>query len=305
MYKISRVLVAVDLSTIDDTLIQYVSRLSNNMALDKVYFLHVVKKLELPEEIVEKYPDMIAPVDESIKKEIQFAIENCPIKIAVDYEIDVVEGHPVEQIIKWSKVKETDTIFLGRKTRDHGEGIISSKIVKLSLCTVAFIPEKLPPALTKVIVPVDFSSTSKLALEFALRISKINENLNVICLNVYNVPSGYHYTGKTYEEFADIMKNNAKRNFERFIKDIDTEGARVESKFVLDEDDNVPRVIYNVVKKENVNGIIMGSKGRTDIASILVGSVAEKIMRIEKDTPLFIVKGKKHNMDFMDAIMKI
>ena len=42
----------------DEVLVQYVARLSNEISLDKVYFLNVTKNLELPEEIIKKYPDM-------------------------------------------------------------------------------------------------------------------------------------------------------------------------------------------------------------------------------------------------------
>ena len=57
MEVIKRVLVAVDLTEMDETLVRYITRLSNEIELDKVYFLNVTKNLELPEKIVEKYPD--------------------------------------------------------------------------------------------------------------------------------------------------------------------------------------------------------------------------------------------------------
>jgi hypothetical protein len=70
MEGIKRVLVALDLTEMDETLIRYIARLSNEIELEQVYFFNVMKSLEIPEKIIEKYPNLIAPMDETTKREL-------------------------------------------------------------------------------------------------------------------------------------------------------------------------------------------------------------------------------------------
>ena len=191
MNKIKRVLVAVDLTEMDDTLVQYIALLTNKISIDIVYFFNVMKKLELPEHIAKKYPGMMAPQDEATKKEIQYTID----KVAGDqlkakYEIKVTDGNSAEKILKWAKIKEVDLIVLGRKSKLEGEGIVSGRIVRLGPCSVVMIPEVLPTNLQKIVVPIDYSSCSGLAFKFALHLASKNSNPDLTCLNIYKVPTG-------------------------------------------------------------------------------------------------------------------
>ena len=68
MYQLKRILVCVDLTHMDEDVIRYSSKIAELVDADTVYFLHVAKTLDIPEEIAQKYPDLIAPVDEAVTK---------------------------------------------------------------------------------------------------------------------------------------------------------------------------------------------------------------------------------------------
>ncbi len=306
MEDIRRVLVAVDLTEMDESLVSYIASFSNEIKLDKVYFFNVMKTLELPDEIASKYPDMVAPMDESIKTEIQYTIDEIAgNQLKADYEIIVTDGHTSEQILKWAKIKEVDMILLGRKSTLKGEGIVSGKVAKLSPCSVVMVPEELPKHLKRMVIPLDFSKTSKLAFEYGLYLASKIEGLHLICLNIYEVPSGYHYSGKSYEEFADIMKKNAEETFEKFVEDFDTKGVNIEAKFELNDNENIAEKIYHFSKENSATSIAIGSKGRTQAAALLLGSIAEKLIKMNSTIPLIIVKQRRHNMGFLEALLKI
>jgi nucleotide-binding universal stress UspA family protein len=306
MEAIKRILVACDLTEMDETLIRYITRLSNEIHLDKVYFLNVMKNLELPEKLVEKYPDLVAPLDETTKKEIQYTIrEAAGDQLKVDYDIEVVDGNRAENILKWAKIKEIDLIVLGRKSGLEGEGIVSSKVVKLAPCSVALVPEILPENLKKLVLPVDFSPASKTALEHALVMAKAIPGLKITCFSVYDVPSGYHVSGKSYEEFAEIMKQNAQESFKEFVSGYEKLGVEIEIKLELNDEKNIPKAIYQFAVKEKASAIVVGSKGRTQAAAVLIGSIAEKLIRLNSLLPVIVVKERRHNMDFLEALLKI
>ena len=306
MDRIKKVLVAVDLTEMDEKLVRYVAMLSNTINLDKVYFFNVMKSMELPESISQKYPNLVAPIDEATKKEIQYTIdEEAGNQLKAEYEIDVMEGSRVEKILKWAKIKEVDLIVLGRKSTLKGDGIVSAKIVRLAPCSVALIPEEVPEKLDKAIVSIDFSKSSKIVFGFALHLATTQPKASITCLNVYSVPSGYSISGKSFEEFAGIMKKNSMDSMEELLSHFDTKDIAIDTKFELDEDDNVAKIIYKVAMEEKASAIITGSQGRTQAASFILSSVAEKLLKQDSKIPMIVVKQRKHNLNFLEALLRI
>ena len=306
MVNLKRVLVAFDKSVIDETLVRYVTMLSNYTEIDKIYFINVVKSLELPEKIAKKYPELLAPVDEAVKKDIRFLIDQeAGNQLKVEYEIDVVEGNRAETILKWAKVKEIDLIVMGKKSGTEGEGFLSNKILKLAPCSVAMVPEVLPMNFKKILVPIDFSEASKLAMESALDIARRVPELEITVTHIYEVPSGYSVSGKSYEEFAEIMLKNAEESYNEFIKQFDIKGVRVTTRFELNEESSIAKKIYYVAVNETVSAIVIGSKGRTQAAAVIVGSIAEKVVAINSQIPTIVVKQKSHNMGFLEALLEL
>jgi nucleotide-binding universal stress UspA family protein len=306
MDGIKRVLVAVDLTEMDENLVRYIARLTNVIEIEKVYFFNVIKSLEIPEKILEKYPDLVAPMDEATQQEIQYTVdEEAGNQLKANYEIKVTDGNVAEKILKWAKIKEVDLIVMGRKSGLEGEGIASGKVVRLAPCSVVLVPEVLPEQLQNLVVPVDYSSASKLALEFALMIASNIPDLKITCLNIYEVPSGYHKSGKSYEEFAEIMKGNAEESYEEFIKDFNTKTAKLEARFELNDHESIAKKIYRFALKEKASAIAVGSKGRTQAAAILLGSISEKLIKLNRSIPQIVVKKRRHNMDFLEALLKI
>ena len=306
MDELKRVLVACDLTEMDETLVRYITRLSNEVDVEKIYFFNVMKSLEVPDKILEKYPDLIAPMDEATKREIQFTIDQeSKGKLQTEYEIKVTDGHRAEKILKWAKIKEVDLIVMGKKSGLEGEGIISGKVLKLAPCSVIFIPELLPEAMHQLVVPIDFSKASKLAFEAAVFFAQQIPSLKISALNIYEVPTGYHYSGKSYDEFAEIMYHNAEESFKEFKSQFDLTGIELEAYYKLNDSGHVAKEIYRFAVKNGASAIVVGSKGRTQAAAVLVGSIAEKLIRLNSQLPLIVVKQRRHNMDFLEALLEV
>lgn len=308
MIQFQRLLIALDLTKMDEVLINYVAELSSQLSIEKLYFIHVVKNLELPEEVSKKYPELLAPVDEACERDIQQKLEKYfPKDSSVTYEIDVEEGNASEIIMKWAKVKQVDMIVLGKKLDLKGSGVKAFRIAKLSHCSVVFVPEALPEKIEKIVVPVDFSEASEMALSVAKELAKSNNQAEILCLNVYSVPVGYHASGKSYKEFAEIMKNNAKKDYQKFaasLKGIDL--SNVTDHYVLNEESkDVDEEIYQFSINTKADAIVIGSRGKTSAAHLLLGSTAEKLMHHDYQIPVFMVKDKHKNIGFIEALLKI
>ena len=306
MYRLKRILIALDLTEMDDALIKYAVRLSNILDLEKVYFIHVEKQLELPDDLNLKSSKPGFPVDETIEKLIEENIErNGKANLKVPYKIEVVEGSPSQQVLHWAKIKKADLVAVGRKSGLRGGGALSHKVARLAPCSVVYIPEVLPERRKNFVIPVNFTETSKMALEYALEICLSAKEGSITCIHVYEVPAGYHTTGKSYEEFAKIMKRNAQKKYKHWIAEFDLKGVDVHDDYILDKEDNTASAIYRFAVREQISNIVVGSKGRTNAAAFILGSVAEKLVSLNAHIPMFIAKEKNHNMDLFHAILEL
>lgn len=179
------------------------------------------------------------------------------------------------------------------------------KIAELSSCSILFVPKHADIKIDNLVVAMDFSQNAESALEQALHIAEAGENVNVYGHHVYQVPHGYYKTGKSYEEFADIMLANAKKDAQKFYKKYNIPETKCIMTYSLTEDDKIHDELNAFAEKQNADMILIGSRGRTAAASILLGSVAEKLLHYDNNIPLFIVKNKKENMGFLEALLKI
>ena len=306
MYKFNRLLVCLDLSNHDQQMLAVTKQIVEHLGADDVYLLHIAEDLQVPEELLKKFPDLIAPVDETLMRELQLNAEtvfgknpNCTIH----YEIK--EGNRTDTILKWAKIKEVDLLLMGRKPYTESSGVISEKIAKVCHCSMLLVPAGATKmTIKKILVPTDFSKSSKMAIEQSLVIAE-KRGATVTCHHSCKVPPGYHVTGKTYEEFAAIMQQHSARDFDKMIKKIGSRAQGIKCIYTLDQYIHPAEDTYKHAKENGFDMIVMGSRGRTGISSVLLGSIACKLIRINYDIPLLIVKDKFDNMGIMGAILKI
>lgn len=302
MKQFRKVLVGLDLTEMDKILIEKTSKLINALGIDKIYFVHVDKDLSLPNDVAKAYPDLLAPVDEAIIDNVAILVKEW-IPASVEVDISVKEGNPMETILRWAKIKNIDLVIMGRKTVLEGHGTLSKNLAQKAPCSVLFLTENLKfRELEQILVPIDFSEHTHLTLQFVERLAT-SFNASINCLHIYEVPKGYYKTGKSYDEFARIMLENAKKEYDTFIQKYKLD--KYECQFVLKEDDPAANYILAASKSSHTDLIIMGSRGRTDPAAFLLGSVAEKLIQINNETPMLILKRKGENMTFLEALLKL
>lgn len=303
MKHFTKAMVGLDFSKMDEILVQKVAYLSNILGTEKLYFIHVAKDLSIPEELKKQYPDLLAPTDESIKSEIQSLLKEYKFSDKIEIEIIVEEGKPMDTVLRWAKIKDVDVLIMGRKEELEGSGSLAKNMAHRAPCSVLFLTEKSTVKVPeKLLVPLDFSEHSVMTLEFANRLSK-ELNAEILGMHVYTVPTGYYKTGKSHAEFSHIMEDLAKKDFQKFLKKHSLNEFKC--LFLLKEEGNEGRFIIKIAKEHGADIILMGSRGRTSSAAVLLGSIAEKLVNVNNQVPTLIFKKKGETMSFLDALMKI
>ena len=155
----------------------------------------------------------------------------------------------------------------------------------------------------RILVPIDFSGHSRMALERAVLLANLVPNpVEIYAQNVFQIPSGYHYTGKTEEEFVEVMIANAKKDFEAFIKTVDTNGKEIKAIYSLNDNDDFVSDIKDEAKKLKANLIIIGAKGQTTASSLLIGSKAERMVMMDTESSMLVVRNKGEKSGFRDFL---
>lgn len=306
MYLIKKMVVCLDQTSLDQTLIQYAAFIAQVNQTKKIYFVNVIKNLSIPKEVLEEFPNLV----DNMVSERQEAME-CMVKehflnpkgISLNY--IVKEGSLSKKILKLAEEKSADMILIGRKVHLPGTGVASSRLARRASCSLLIVPEGSVTKMQRLLVPSDFSDYSKDALEEAIMIAEKHGGLEIVCQNVFTVPSGYHYTGKSYEEFTQIMRIHAEINYKKFIRKIDTKGHKITPVYTQDVNDDPVEEIVAKAREMGADGIIIGAKGRTAATALFIGSMAERLIQYNDSIPLLVTRPKGKNAGILDYILEI
>lgn len=307
MEPIKKIMVLLDMSAMDETLLKYAAYISDIEKAATVYFVNIVRNISLPEDIKKEFPDLekkaLAERKSLIKKKVK-ELYHTERPVEVKYHIG--SGPHLKTSLIFAEKESIDLIMIGQKKITAGTGVLAQRLARRSSCNLLIIPEGTEAKIEKLLVPVDFSFYCKLALEQAIYISQMHDKeVEITCQNVFNVPVGYHYTGKSYSEFTEIMKKNAQKNYKQFIKDIDVNGAKIKTVYSLDTNDNLASDIHDLAKKLTADITIIGAKGRTAAAALFLGSLSEKLINGQMNKPLMVVRPKGKNVGLLESLREI
>jgi nucleotide-binding universal stress UspA family protein len=179
---------------------------------------------------------------------------------------------------------------------------MAEKLARKAPCSVLVVPQDKQVEISKVLVSLDFSENSKDAMDVGIAYASAAGLSEIFCLHAYRVPLGYYKTGKSFEEFSKIMHKNAESQFELFIKDFDLKGLTAKPRFVLNPEPD--KAIERAVDSEHFDLLVLGSRGRSTGAAVLLGSVTEKLLW-STNIPLLAVKKKGTGLKVLDALLSV
>lgn len=146
----------------------------------------------------------------------------------------------------------------------------------------------------KILIPTDFSVHSEPAIELAISFAK-KFNSEIHFLNVrppelfpiYSALQTGDLNEREHDEKKGILKQ--KEELKKFIKRYNLTGLK--TKFIVKSGPPFKEIILTA-KEIGASLIVLGTHGKTGIYDIMLGSVAEKVVR-QAPCPVLTVKPKK------------
>ena len=138
---------------------------------------------------------------------------------------------------------------------------------------------------SKVLVAVDGSEYSMNAAEYAISITKAYRS-QLIALHV--VTSDVSTIASTFSPQMEEIKKNAQEFFDKMRRKSDT-NSDIPLRTELIASSSVVGGIIDFAEKENIDLIVVGTRGRSGLKRLLLGSVASGVVNYAH-CPVMIVK---------------
>jgi nucleotide-binding universal stress UspA family protein len=150
--------------------------------------------------------------------------------------------------------------------------------------------------LSKILVPLDGSPTSMEAADYAIMLSTLH-HAQIVLLHVLNVAE-YYSSLQFFEvkqpieskEIIEEAKKEANKWFNRIKKKMDEKlGKQRELETFIIISQSTVKSILDFAEEKNVDLIVVGTRGRSGIKKLLLGSTASGIVTYSS-CPVIVVK---------------
>lgn len=142
-------------------------------------------------------------------------------------------------------------------------------------------------SVNRILAAADFSETSDKAFDYALSLAKVFE-AEVVALHILQEPILYQPT--TAQSYRDEFERKMQDQLDEMLKRHTCEGVNVTTAMRQ----GAPFVeIIQFAEAEKCDMIVLGTHGHGPLQHMLMGSVAEKVVRKAK-CPVLVVRPDQH-----------
>lgn len=150
----------------------------------------------------------------------------------------------------------------------------------------------------KIVLPTDFSENAKNAIEYAIAMFSY-DNVEYILLNVYSEP---HSSTDMLVSVKDLLEKTSRKSLKEEYEYFNNKFSQnLLNMRQHSECGELSDVINNLVETENIDFVVMGTKGATGLQKILVGSNTHDVVNKAKCPVLAIPEKIKYTPPYRIA----
>ncbi len=284
MHRFTRLAVALSRTDTDPALLRYTSTIARVGATVEVRFVHVLS------------PDVTDAdgVRRAMGADVAAHFTGVPPSITRSFE--VLHGPRLDQLLEHTAATQTDLLFLGHRQDHPGRAALARRLAMKAACSVWMVPEGSPAAVTRVLVPIDFSEPSGDALRVGTSLAQLT-GAECLALHVY-----FNSARASFEEYRRILRGEEQKALDAFVASLNLPGPRPTP--VFEESANVAHAINRVAVARACDLVVLATRGRSRSASILLGSVTEEAI-VETKLPLLVVKHQGAQIGALKALLEL
>lgn len=293
-----RLLIGLDLTSSDADLLNYIDRVLPYIPVTSIHFVHVYSSL-LTDDSKEE-------LEGKMTKAMHGLVEQHLTIDGVELHYSVHEGSPSEEILKTASSHKADLIFLMNRVGLKGSALLQD-LANKSNASLWMIPEGYDHfQFTKFYIPLQFNEHNAHTLRLAYNLDEADKGHNLfVCEHFYEVPSGYHYSGKPLEEYKSILEEQRQQDFYRFVEENDLGALGLACNVLSVDGMSTAETIYAQSRKMGADLILISARGRSKVSSFLLGSVTNELVLLDPVAPMILVKNPKGNMGLWQAIQEV
>ncbi|SRR5579883_823198 len=143
--------------------------------------------------------------------------------------------------------------------------------------------------INKILLPIDGSDTSFKAARYAIKMASQN-GASIFCIYVIEIPTYglYGSVGATAPTYYNEVVKSADEWFEEVKEVAQKSGVKIKTESLMNAS-SVPDSIVNYAAKNNIDIIVMGTRGRTGVKKLFLGSVASAVVS-HAHCPVLVVR---------------
>ncbi|MBB5038557.1 universal stress protein [Prosthecobacter dejongeii] len=200
-------------------------------------------------------------------------------------ECEVRIGHPFAELSEVCRVRQADLLVMGAKGSRHDPGrvgVIAAKCVRKAPLDVLLVREDASGPYKHLVTCVDFSDNSKEAVRIALALAQ-QDGASLDCLHVYQsaLAMSLDYGGMVTPMplGTDVQAVEMwKKELAEFVGALSGDFPGVKVRTLVLERVNIREAILDHVKETHADMVVLGTRGKTGLRELLIGTTAEKIV---------------------------
>lgn len=199
-------------------------------------------------------------------------------------------GSSAQEILHYIEKKGIDLVILGKRNFGPGAGYIASQLASRSPASLLLVTDDNLPRLEHLLFATDFSSNADYAYLELMKLSQMVSGIRKVSfLSTYNVPAGYFKSGFTYDDIAKQLKTSIEKGMIDWLTKMPSMNIPTET-VIEEEVQGTAATILSVAERLDVDLICMGSHGHSKLASFLLGSTTDRMIRLHHQYPMLITR---------------
>lgn len=274
MLPFRRILVALPRDEVDRDLMRYAAMLTESGGDLDIQFVHILRQGGSHADALKQMVDDVAAHLSANRASV-----SC----------HVLNGARVDRLLEFAAEQSTDLVIVGHRRSRTGRRSMARRLAMKAPCSLLLVPEGVPPRLERILAAVDFSTASALALNVATALARHKGIGQCEAIHVF------------FEEVpAPGDEKRRQREYAEFTAPLDLNGVDVRP--VFSEGAAVSATIQRIAAAGQADLIVMGTRGRSPAAAVLLGSESEQTL-MESPIPVLVVKHRGERVGLLEILL--